>query len=101
MKRLSTSMGSVYLQKNEIIIITKGEYDDYGIQIVMEALKDFNIYEAEKQFLKAHPLKQGKININDVKFILWLVLNEYIQKIDVWNWHFEDTISSNFGLSDI
>jgi len=62
------------VKKDTILIITSGDYSNYGIETVIIANKNFDLKKIGYEYLTQFPDEKENISVN--KFIKWLVVDK-------------------------
>ncbi len=76
---MNIELDTKILQKGGLIVVTAGEYSDYGIVFATRALRDFNIEKAKRKF----PYKGS---FNEYSFGIWLIQEGYVEEVEVTEW---------------
>ncbi len=86
------------LKSGQMIIMTAGEWSDYGIIFAAKALKDFNVEKVKAEF----PCKGG---FNEYSFGIWLVKQGYVEEVEMIEWALgnygkKNELSKQLGVSE-
>jgi hypothetical protein len=89
------------IYKNTLILISEGEYSDYGVSAALKATDDINMDDIKKEFeqLKEDALKSWRIDadISTGGFVNWLVnIKKVAEELDYTEVH---TGSYKFNLT--
>jgi len=74
------------------MVVTAGEYSDYQIAMIAEAVCDFNIYELRAEYLALHPEQAEEYSFERDQFLAWLVNTKQVARelvLDWMEWHVE------------
>ncbi len=74
------------LKKDELVILSEGEYSEYQILWTFRVVRSFNTGE-----VLVHYLKEASCYDSDV-FVAWLKQQNYVEEIETREWHV-----SNYG----
>jgi len=82
-------------KKGDLLVLSTGEYSDYGIGIICKVLKDFTEEETAKSYKLHKKTKDqwgGKYELEEEEFIAILIRQGYVEELDYKEWNF-----SNYG----
>lgn len=87
------------VSKGEILMVTTGEYSDYGVQSLVVALADFDINELREEYLSEFPDQTERYSADFYKFNNWLVNEKKIvEEVKHREWHLGDYSSFEMRL---
>lgn len=78
------------VNKGTILMLSTGEYSDYGIQTLSKAIKDFDIREVSEEYLSENEGQRGSYSCDFYKFTQWLIEKKYIETVEYKEWHLGD-----------
>jgi hypothetical protein len=80
----------VKILKDQIVILTTGEYSDYTIHVTAVALRDFETKDVATEYFKEYPEQKGQYKFEDDKFVHSLFTNQYLKELEATEWHFSN-----------
>lgn len=84
------------IKKDEIIILSSGEYSDYNISYLCKALEDINTEELRNEWINLHPEQTIQYSFKPYEFIDFLKEKKLVEVIPCVEWYMGsyDNISS-------
>lgn len=70
-----------YWKKDELILISSGEYSDYQIHEVAKASKDFALEAVIEAYLAEHPEQRESYSVQYTQFITFLLLKGFVELV--------------------
>lgn len=67
-------------KKGEYILLTEGEYSDYGINAFGIVIKDFDMNEIEKEYFIKYPEDKEEYNGNEERVVNFLINEKKVIK---------------------
>ena len=72
--------------KGQLILISTGEYSDYGILDTFQVLRDFDTKEVIGYYFTKYPLQSEQYEFDDDIFILWLISEQLVVELETVEW---------------
>jgi hypothetical protein len=77
----------INIAKDEIILISSGEYSDYSIYGLLVALKDINTSEVRNDYINLHPEQTEGYSFKEDMFMEYLKELDLIKVIPFKEWY--------------
>jgi len=74
------------ISKGQLILISTGDYSDYGILDTFRALRDFDTKEVIECYFTKYPLQSEQYEFDDDIFILWLISEQLVVELETVEW---------------
>lgn len=81
------------------MLLTSGEYSDYGPHGVVKCLKDFKTSEVLEEYLNKFPEQRAEYHGKHSQFLAYLSEEGYIEDIEFTEWNI-GSYSTLDGLAD-
>lgn len=75
------------MEAGEILMITNGEYSDFGHIGLFRVVVDFDAKLALQKYLDQHPEEQNDYSGSEYSFAAWLLRQGLVEDVDYKTWH--------------
>ena len=89
------------LNKGEKIIITQGEYSDFGIVAFAICLKDFSPDDILREYLTIHPDQAKEYEFDETAFVRFLLIEKKVieETSNMFEWHLGSYRNPSFYIT--
>lgn len=85
--------GEKQYKKGDVLVMSTGEYSDYGISLICKVLKDFN----EREVADLYTGKKDEYEFDEINFLKMLTNLGYIEEIPYKEWIFSSYSKLEFS----
>jgi hypothetical protein len=78
------------IRKGQRVLVTTGEYSDYSIRMVAEALDDIHVFTLREEWLVLHPDQREDYHFQEEPFLAWVYATKGLLRevsVDWLEWH--------------
>ena len=87
------------IKRGEILALTTGEYSDYQLFTLVEAIQDFDINELKEKYLEENPNQCDPHWFTDAQFVKWIIINaKVVKELDYREWYLGSHRSPEMAL---
>lgn len=69
------------IKAGQIVVVTDGEYSDYCLRGAIRALRDFDVKEAESEFLRQLDTNEDHLRLGEM-WLAWLIRRGFVEPAD-------------------
>jgi hypothetical protein len=88
--------GEKQYKKGDMLVLSTGEWSEYGIELISKVLKDFTEQEVVNLY-NLHNEKEDDCDFKKEKFITILINEGYIEELEYQEWNFSNYSSLIFS----
>lgn len=75
------------MKQGQLLLLSSGEYSDYGPIALTRTLKDFSANEALQEYLNEFPSQRDAYCAKQMQFVAWLSSHGFIEDIEYTEWN--------------
>lgn len=86
------------MKQGDLVVLTKGAYEDFDIVLVCRALCDIDADAVKAEYLSTHIEQAERYHFNESAFVSWLMTKRMLEILNYTQWFLGGGSTGDFSV---